>query len=336
MASTRRHLLQGLIGAGLCAPLPLSGEAATVELTGNIAPVHDPCIIKGNGLYHVFCTSQLGQGSGLIHWRTSKDLVHWELKGAVLPALPAWVSQSLPETRGAWAPSIVFTHGQYRLYYSLSVFGRNTSIIALVTTPTLDTSDPAFGWKDEGIVVKSVNEDDYNAIDGQAYVDDDGRHWLTWGSFWSGIKIAELDPQTGKRLKPPAFPQGLAERSSPDAIEAPVIFKRDGYYYLFASCDFCCRGVNSSYYTIVGRSRTLTGGYVDDKGISLKKGGGRVVLHADLDPSGRWKGPGHCDILSDGGRDLIVYHAYDATKGGIPTLRISELSWTADGWPVAI
>ncbi len=335
MACSRRHLLQGLAAAGVCAAYPVCTTAAPLELSGNLWPVHDPCIIKANSLYHVFSTSAQNDGPGLIHWRVSKDLVHWDLKGAVLPAMPNWVQTELSQARGIWAPAIVYCGSRYLLYYAVSAFGRNTSIIGLLTTPTLDTGDAAFGWKDEGVVVRSTAQDDFNAIDGQAFADDDGRLWLSWGSFWSGIKLAELDPATGKLLKPKAWPLSLLSRPSTDAAEAPVIFKRDGYYYLFASYDFCCRGVNSSYYTVVGRSRSVIGPYVDDKGVGMKKGGGRIVLHAGLDPSGRWKGPGHCDVMKDGDRDLIAYHAYDAANSGRPTLRIATLTWTSDGWPVA-
>ncbi|HWW24971.1 MAG TPA: family 43 glycosylhydrolase, partial [Caulobacter sp.] len=128
----------------------------------------------------------------------------------------------------------------------------------------------------------------------------------------------------------------IAARPRPSAIEAPCIVERDGWFYLFASFDFCCRGADSTYYTVVGRSKAVAGPYVDRDGKALMKGGGFIVLHADLDLAKRFKGPGHVAVLRDGGRDHIVYHAYDARKGGVPTLRIQPLGWTADGWPVAL
>ncbi|WP_443747908.1 arabinan endo-1,5-alpha-L-arabinosidase [Asticcacaulis solisilvae] len=320
--------------AGLAAgPGLASAQTLNDRMTGDVSPVHDPCIIKANGLYHVFCTSQMRAGKGLIHWRTSPDLVTWTFRGAVMPAFPGWVMAAVPETKGAWAPDISFSHGRYRLYYAASTFGKNQSVIGLVTTPTLDPADPAFGWKDEGLVVASMQSDDFNAIDPNAFVDADGRHWLSFGSFWSGIKLIELDPATGKP-KPDAKRLAVAGRSRPSAIEAPFIIRRGDDYYLFVSFDFCCRGADSSYYTVVGRSKSVSGPYFDRDGTDMLRGGGTTVLRAEA--GDRWKGPGHCAVLEDAGRHLIVYHAYDADNGGKPVLRIRPLDWTADGWPAAV
>jgi len=335
----RRLLLRQSLAAGVLAVSGLragavgSASSAPETLTGNLAPVHDPTIIKANGLYHLFCTSHLRDPAGLIHWRTSRDLKHWEFKGAVMQGFPDWVKTELPDTRGTWAPDIEFHDGLYRLYYSLSLFGKNTSRIALLTTPTLDTNDPAFGWKDEGVVIRSGADDNFNAIDSNLFIDDDGRQWLVWGSFWSGIQLAEADPATGKLKHPVQKRRNIARRPPPGAVEAPVLIKQDGYYYLFVSCDFCCRGVNSTYYTVVGRAKTVTGPYVDAEGRKLTQGGGTTVLRAEMDASGRFKGPGHVDILRDEGRDFIVYHAYDSLNNGRPTLRLNALEWTLAGWP---
>ncbi len=124
----------------------------------------------------------------------------------------------------------------------------------------------------------------------------------------------------------------VAQRpDKPDAVEASFLIRHSGVYYLFASYDFCCRGVNSTYYTVVGRSAAATGPFIDRDGKSMLEGGGTVVLSA----SDRWKGPGHCAVLQDADADYIVYHAYDAQNNGRPTLRINRLDWR-DGWPVAV
>jgi len=320
--------------AGL-AGIPGLAAAQTLNdhMTGDISPVHDPCIIKAGGLYHVFCTSQMRAGKGLIHWRTSPDLVAWTFRGAVMQAFPEWVTKAVPEARGAWAPDIAFVDGRYRLYYTASTFGKNLSVIGLMTTSTLDPAHPDFGWRDEGLVVASLPGDDFNAIDPNAVIAADGRHYLSFGSFWGGITLVELDPDTG-RPKAGATLQPIAARPKPGAVEAPFIIRRGGFYYLFVSFDFCCKGVNSSYYTVVGRATSVAGPYVDRDGTDMKDGGGTVVLRA-MDGD-RWRGPGHCAVLEDGGRHLIVYHAYDAENGGKPALRIRQLDWTGDGWPRAI
>ncbi|MEJ2815226.1 arabinan endo-1,5-alpha-L-arabinosidase [Caulobacter sp. CCG-8] len=337
---TRRHALAGALSATLPGIAAAQASAQTTaslndRMTGDLSPVHDPCIIKQGATYHLFCTSQANQPPGLIHWRTSPDLVTWTLAGAVMPALPDWAQKEVPGTHGAWAPDISLINGRYHLYYALSTFGKNRSVIALQTTATLDRSDPAFGWRDEGVVLASKSGDDFNAIDANIVTGPDGRVWMSLGSFWTGLKLVEIDPATGKP-KAGAELTSIAARPHPDAIEAPYIVQRDGWFYLFASFDFCCRGADSSYYTVVGRSKAVAGPYVDRLGKPMLKGGGFIVLHADLDPAKRFKGPGHVAVLRDGARDYIVYHAYDAKTGGVPTLRIQRLAWTDDGWPVAV
>lgn len=310
-------------------------KPAPLELSGNVAPVHDPAIVKDGDTYHLFTTGNLKDKEGLIGWRTSKDLKSWTLQQPVFAAIPDWAKAAIPGTGGLWAPDIIKVGNEFRLYYSVSTFGKNRSAIGLVTTPTLDRNAPGFGWVDKGMVWESTAKSDYNAIDPNIFIDKDGRHWMSFGSFWTGIKLVELDAATGKPL-PGAKLTAIARRSSPGAVEGPFIIARDGYHYLFASYDFCCRGVNSTYYTVVGRSKAVTGPYVDRDGKAMMKGGGLLVLHADLDDGKRFVGPGHNSILRDGDADFIVYHAYDKRENGRPTLRIQRLFWTPDGWPVAL
>ena len=80
----------------------------------------------------------------------------------------------------------------------------------------------------------------------------------------------------------------------------------------------------------VGRSRALAGPYLDRAGTALLNGGGTPLLEGDAD----WAGPGHNAVLFDGLRAFNVYHAY-ATTNGASQLRISELAWDEEGWPVS-
>ena len=339
-----RRIATGAIGAGAfifaSTPNTISANTSTnlrlnQTLSGNLKPVHDPCLIEYEGVFHLFSTSQLGEAPGLIHWRTSKDLREWTLKGAVFQKFPDWVSSALPQTKGAWAPEIVYTNGMFRLYYSLSIFGQNTSIIALATTPTLDTNAPNFGWKDEGIVFRTSQHDDFNAIDPNVFIDSDNRQYLTFGSFWTGIKQIELDPLNGKPKDKKPRLNAIARRRFPGAIEAPTILKRGNYYYLFASFDTCCRGAESTYFMAVGRSRNINGPYIDKSGIRMSNDGGTIILHASQDSTRRFKGPGGGSIFQINGKEIIVYHAYDANDKGAPTLRLSLIYWSDDGWPSA-
>lgn len=306
------------------------------RLQGDIKSVHDPAIIKADGRYYVFSTSHIGEDPGLIHWRVSGDLLTWKLGGAVFENMPAWAVEQVPGTRGIWAPDISYVNGEYRLYYSVSTFGENTSAMGLAVTPTLDPEDESYGWTDKGLVYASDWRDDFNAIDPNLLVDAEGRHWLAFGSFWTGLKMIAIDPETGLAAEEKSKVHALARRSSPGAVEAPFIIEREGYYYLFASFGFCCRGENSTYSTVVGRSKDPTGPYKDRDGKKLMNGGGFLVLHADLDKTGRYVGPGHVAILKEGGEYFIVYHAYDTREDGVSTLRIQKLGWTETGWPVAL
>jgi arabinan endo-1,5-alpha-L-arabinosidase len=276
--------------------------------------------------------------------RCSSDLIHWSNCGQVFDAVPAWIKERSPATRDLWAPDISYEHGQYRLYYAYSRFGKNTSGIALATAKTLDPKSPDYGWHDEGLVVESKATDDFNAIDPN-YVEDSTHHaWLNFGSFWTGIKMRALDAATGKLSTTDTTTYSLASRVRPanaepnppglpgnwQAVEAPFIVRHGRYYYLFTSFDLCCRGVKSTYRTVVGRAKSITGPYIDRDGAPLLKGGGTNLLTANQ----RWLGPGGQSILLRKGEpDLIVYHAYDHETGK-SSLQLSTIEW-AYGWPTA-
>lgn len=336
----RRDALLALAcgSALLCRPgrgWSASGPSLNERLAGDLAPVHDPCVIKHRDTYHLFSTGQQADATGLIPWRTSTDLVNWRVRGRVFERIPGWAQAAVPGTRGLWAPDIAWFNDRFHLYYSCSTFGSNRSAIGLATNATLDPDSTEFGWRDQGLVVASQPEDDFNAIDANHFIDRPGNHWLSLGSFWSGLKLFPLDPATGKLVPGDTRKYPLAARPAPQggpgAIEAPYMIERDGYYYLFASFDYCCKGVNSTYYVAVGRSREVTGPYVGRDGRSMADGYGTVVLEGNR----RFRGPGHQAVLREQGRDYLVYHAYDAEHDGRPTLRISPISWTADGWPTA-
>jgi arabinan endo-1,5-alpha-L-arabinosidase len=151
---------------------------------------------------------------------------------------------------------------------------------------------------------------------------------LDFGSFNSGIKLVSLDPATGK---PPsdALLQPIASREVPTwGIEAPFIVRHGGYFYLFVSFDACCRGSESTYSVRVGRSTTLAGPYVDDRGVPMLVGGGRVV-----ESQGTRRGPGHEAVINDGGTWRLFFHYYDATAQGTAKLGILPITWTTDDWP---
>lgn len=304
-----------------------AASSQTTVLQGDIRNVHDPTVIKDGRTFYLYSTR-----AG-ISVRCSEDLVRWRLCGDVFAHIPAWAAQDVPGLRGIWAPDISYFNGKFHLYYSASTFGSNRSSIGLATNRTLDPASDSHKWEDQGKVISSSSSDDWNAIDPNIVLDEKDQPWLSFGSFWGGIKLRKIEAATGKLDAKDRTLYALAERSrekgQPGAIEAPFIFRRDGFYYLFVSFDFCCRGKDSTYNIRVGRSRQVTGPYVDRSGRDMREGGGTLVLEG----AGRWRGPGHCAILRVEGEDKLVYHAYDAEARGVSTLRINSLNWDAEGWP---
>jgi arabinan endo-1,5-alpha-L-arabinosidase len=304
-------------------------------LSGNISAAHDPGILKDGDTYYLFTTGNAGDVEGLLALRTSTDLRNWTWHGGSYAALPAWTRTAVPGSTGMWAPDISKVGNQYRLYYSISTFGRNQSAIGLATATRIDPVAPAANWVDQGPVIQSQTSDDFNAIDPMAFTDADGRAWLVFGSFWTGIKLIRIDAATGMRLAGDAAPRALAQRPFPGAVEAPHIIRRGNFYYLFVSFDTCCQGAASTYNTVVGRASSPEGPYADREGRAMLQGGGSVVLTNGQGEGGRFVGRGGASILQQSDGDYIVYHAYDTQRNGLPTLQIQRLSWTTDGWPVA-
>jgi len=256
-------------------------------------------------------------------------LNHWEPGPVVFTNAPVWIKEAVPANRGGrdfWAPDVRQVGDRYLLYYSVSSFGKNTSAIGVAANPTLDPADPAYGWSDQGSVIQSSPQDDFNAIDPAVYQDQDGSLWLAFGSFWGGIKMIQLDPKTGKRIAAESPVYSLAHS---DSIEAPFLYRHADNYYLFVNWGFCCRGTNSTYEIRVGRSDKITGPYLDRDGKDLLLGGGTPVLASE----DVFLGPGHAGILKVQDRYWFGFHFYNGAQRGMPTYAIRPLRWDAEGWP---
>ncbi len=284
--------------SALLGPSPVvASNARAYHLTGDYWGTHDPSIAKEGSTWYVFATGRAPDG-GQFAVRCSSDLATWKLCGHVFDAI--------------------------------------------ATNKTLDPKSPDYKWVDKGLVLRSVAADDFNAIDPNFIVDKRGRSWLAFGSFWSGIKMRRLDAE-GKLSSKDTKLYPLATREKPataapakpglppdwEAVEAPFIIEHGDYYYLFVSWDMCCRGVKSTYRTMVGRANQIIGPYVDQNGKAMMQGGGTEVLHGNR----AWLGPGGESILLGKPDDLLGFHAYD-TKTGKPALQISTIDWR-NGWPQA-
>ena len=305
-------------------PTFAAGEAdRLIRLGSRKIQAHDPSTLVQCGQdYWVFVT---GRGIRSSH---SHDLVTWEPGPPVFDTAPKWNTEIVPGTRNLsyWAPDVIHLGDRYLLYYSVSVFGKNTSAIGLASNPTLDPNDPAFKWNDEGVVVQSVAKDTHNTIDPAIMHDRDGKLWLAFGSYWSGIKLIELDPKTGKRIAPDSQMYSLAYAKQ---IEASYIYRHGDDYFLFVNWGFCCRGVFSTYNIRVGRASKITGPYLDKDGKDMLDGGGTLFAGSD----GAFIGPGHAGIITKDNQDYVSMHFYDGTHSGLGTLAIRPLTWNANGWP---
>jgi arabinan endo-1,5-alpha-L-arabinosidase len=300
--------------------------------------------------------------------KSSKDLKTWKQEKPVFETIPAWIFKTISKFEGAiWAPDIFLHSGTYYLYYSVSAFGRNTSAIGVATNTTLHLNDPKFNWVDHGIVVQSVpGRDLWNAIDPNIALDNSGTPWMTFGSFWNGIKIVKLQPDmksvvtdstqrwftlaarernwkvderdAGDAANPELVYQSLYtpellemnKNMKNGSIEAPFIFQKNGYYYLFASWDRCCKGLSSTYKIVVGRSKEITGPYLDKEGNKMIHGGGTIVAQGNDE----WVAVGHQAVYTIDGKDILVFHAYDKQDGGKPKLLIRDIQWDAERWPM--
>ncbi|KAK7683018.1 hypothetical protein QCA50_013690 [Cerrena zonata] len=309
-----RFLLLGVLSLVITACQAVVGPG---RVTGDTA-VHDPTMCKDNsGKYWVFST-----GPGL-EIRTSTDRIAFTKVGLVWPNGASWTDQFTGQSNGSlWAPDCTYMNGQFYLYYAASSFGSQTSGIFLARS---STGLPG-SWINDGLVTSTTPSNNYNAIDPNLIIEN-GSWFLSLGSFWTGIKLMNLNSGTGKPSS--SAVTALAQRTANGgAIEASVVYKHNNLFYLFTSWDNCCRGTSSTYNIRVGRSSSVSGPYVDQAGVALTSGGGTLVLasHDSI------IGPGGQDLLDDTDGPILVYHYYTATGS---FLGINRLDFTS-GWPVVV
>ena len=329
------QLLTAFIVGSSFAILPVSARAVADDIvTVDKVMTHDPVMIKEKDTYYLFAT---GQGISVM---SSRDMKNWKFEPSVFSEAPQWAVELIDGYNGhTWAPDVIYHGGQYHLFYSCSAFGKNTSAIGHATTPTLDRKDPRFKWTDHGMVIQSVpNRDSWNAIDPNIIIDEKGTPWMTFGSFWDGIKLVRLTDDLNAVTEPQEWysisrrqrsVSVKSEDAGDGAVEAPFIMKHGEYYYLFVSFDYCCRGLKSDYKVAVGRSKDVRGPYLDRDGKSMEVGGGSIMVKGNKD----WAGIGHCAAYEFGGKSYFIAHAYSTKEDGAPKLIIREIKWTSDGWP---
>jgi len=271
--------------------------------------IHDPSTIaECDGKYYTFGTG----GGGLI----SDDGWSWH-SGADRPG-------------GGAAPDVLKIGDRYLIIYGATgggLFGGHNGRILTMWNKTLDPQSPDFKYSAPVEVASSDGMEDCDAIDPSLLLDPTtGRLWATYGTYFGSIRLIELDPTTGKRVK------GNQEKDIAIDCEATDLIYRDGWYYLLGTHGTCCDGVNSTYNIVVGRSRSVEGPYLDNVGRDMLHGGGRMVIAARH----RYSGPGHFGrTVVDEGVELMSCHfEADFDRSGRSVLGIRPLLWR-NGWPIA-
>lgn len=328
---------------------------------------------------------------GHFHARRSKDLVNWEYLGGTMQSLPEWVIPKLNEIRtdmglkeatpntdefGYWAPCVrKVRDGLYRMYYSIvcpgNIDGKN-SWAERAFIGMMENTDPSNnnGWVDKGYVITNASDKGlnfhvapndwancyykWNAIDPSYIIAEDGKHYLIYGSWNSGIALVELNAETGKvkaELPNPwgtnediaAYGQLIATREMGNrwqASEGPEIVynPNTGYYYLFVAYD----ALDVPYNTRVARSKNITGPFLGIDGANVTEGADMlpVVTHPyKFANSDGWVGLSHCAIFNDGNG-----HWYYSSQGRLPANidnavmlgHVRSILWTKDGWPLVM
>jgi arabinan endo-1,5-alpha-L-arabinosidase len=300
-----------------------------------IAFVHDPVMAYENGTYYVYSTGEN------ITEMTSTDRCHWTIhRGGLLHTIPVWTHRIPDFKNHIWAPDVIHWHGKWWMAYSCSSFGVNTSAIGLLQAKSLGQNV----WKDKGMIIESKSSDHYNAIDPNFVIDDHNHPWLVFGSFWDGIQLVPLNGKMhvmkdAKLLTiarryahiPDSIVNPTSAHAGSNAIEAPFVFKHNGWYYLFVSWDYCCRGLKSNYRVVVGRSRQIYGPYLDKNGRKMSQGGGSLVIKGDKK---EFEAVGHCAVYHLKNGDIFICHGYSIPRGGASILLQRHIKWDKGGWPI--
>src|SRR5688572_31459984 len=303
--------------------LAASFALPALALDGEVI-VHDPStIIFHGGRYYTY-----GTGTGL-PILSSEDGWTWKRAGTLMSAVPGGKAGAEVLAKGGnntWAPDVIQVGDQFFVYYS-APGTQPKSAIGLLVCPTLSPDAANYKCEDRGPVVWSDGIEDSNAIDPGVLIDPDGKLWLVYGSYFGYIRLVELDTKTGLRRFPDRKPVNVAINS-----EAAILIHRDGWYYLLVTHGSCCQGANSTYNIRMGRSRKVSGPYLDNMGVDMLEGGGKLFAGS----RGRHVGPGHFGLLDlgQGVQKFSLHYEADLDRGGISVLDIRPLLWR-DGWPVA-
>ncbi len=312
-----RHFTISIFVVLLCMSCATPHEKVFYENPVIHATTPDPSIIRSeSGDFYLYAT---GKGYPIY---TSQDMVNWNFVGTVFndSNYPSLIRNNRKAT--LWAPEIRKIKDKYVLFYTLW-FGREwLSAIGYAVSDT-----PVGPFEDRGLLIDSEPIGVEQSID-QFYIEDDGHAYLFWGSF-RNIYVVELNVSDDVMI---SIKPDTKMQIAGTAYEGTNIWKRDGYYYMFASIGDFTGIEKSTYRTVVARSTSLLGPYVDKNGISVMDNGYELIL----DRNEQFTGTGHNAgiIEDDAGQTWMYYHAYQLShRELLRQTMLDKVEWDKDGWP---
>ena len=258
----------------------------------------------------------------------SDDLFHWEMSDISPIDESSW-ERIRGISRNFWAPDVATVNGQRLLYLSLYNSAEDSNIGVF-----RETSPQKFQFVD--LITRGAETGIEDTIDPEVVTDPKtGKVWLFFGSV-GGIHRIELTSD-GLSLKEGAeytHVAGLTVHQNPSrsqVYEGSYLHYRKGWWYLFVNSGFFG---DHTYQLQVGRSRKLTGNFVNREGKPMTKGYATPVIHSD--EGDQFFGPGHCgEIFTIDGHDYIFYHCHNRAlrqRQARPMLT-QEIKWDKKGWP---
>jgi len=263
----------------------------------------DPSICRvGEDYYMAHSSFEYFPGVPIFH---SKDLIHWKQIGHALTRKSQLNLDTVAASKGIYAPTLRFHNDTFYMITTNTVHGGNFVV---------HTTDPYGEWSDPVWI-------DMPMIDPSLFWDDDGKVYVQTST---GIFQAEIDLKTGKRKTP--LKRIWKKGSGGNWIEAPHIYKKDGYYYLMLAEG----GTFYGHMITIARSKNIWGPY---EGCSHNP----ILTHRNtyLDPI---QGTGHGDLIQDHQGDWwMVFLAFRVNGQFYHTLGretfLAPVTWE-NGWPV--
>lgn len=300
----------------------------------------DPSICRvGDDYYLATSTFEWFPGVLLHH---SRDLVNWRPVGHALTRVSQLDLRGVPDSAGAWAPSLSHADGKFWLIYTNVV---TTGMGRPFKDPHvyLATAERIEGPWSEPVRLDSIG------FDPSLFHDDDGRRWLLnmqWDfrpgrHRFAGIVVQEYDP-LARRLVGPV--RELLRKEN-ILCEGPNLYKHNGYYYLMLAEG----GTGWNHGISMARSRSLLGPFELDPAEAVlttrhapdhplqKAGHGELVRTA----AGEWWLAHLCSrpLRTDAGANpsspdksaSAAAHAGDRCVLGRETA-LQRVVWSDDGW----